>query len=206
MLIPAVESGLESLLRATLPLSAEQGDISFDAPSSTWSAQVNRLTVNLFLYGVTRSSQPPRSVASRTTADGTVQARYPLPMVQLAYLVSAWAGSTRDEHELLGDVLTRFLAHQVIPAEHMSTELSSNVQLALADDSVNRPREIWSGLGGTLRGSFTLLVTVAADAYDWRTMAPPATEVVGSANPLRPKKDDPTTVPARAAGPRPSAR
>jgi len=184
VLIPAVENGLENLLRATLPLSAEQGDISFDAPSSTWSAQVNRLTVNLFLYGVTRSPQPPRNVATRPGPEGTTQARFPLPMVKLAFLVSAWAGSTRDEHELLGDVLTRFLAHQVVPAEHITAELSSNVQLALADDTDNRPREIWSGLGGTLRASFTLLVTVAADAFDWRTLPPAATEVVGSATPL----------------------
>ena len=58
MLIPVVEDGLEHLLRATLPLSTEQGDISFDPPSSTWSAQVNRLTVNLFLYGVARVDGP----------------------------------------------------------------------------------------------------------------------------------------------------
>ena len=58
MLIPAVEDGIEKLLRATLPLPAEQGDISFEAPSSTWSASVNRLTVNAYLFGIARSSQP----------------------------------------------------------------------------------------------------------------------------------------------------
>ena len=71
MLIPVVEDGLESLLRSTLPLTTEQGDISFDAPSSTWSAQVNRLTVNLFLYGVSRSSQPSRGPATRAVGGST---------------------------------------------------------------------------------------------------------------------------------------
>lgn len=181
MLIPVVEDGLESLLRAALPLTTEQGDVSFDAPSSTWSATVNRLTVNLFLYNVTRSPQPPRPAAVRTAPDGTLERRHPLPMVQLSYLVSAWAGSPRDEHLLLGDALTRLLAHQVLPAEHLPRALESTVQLALAPDESTRPRDVWSGLGGSLKASFTLLVTVAADAYDW-TVAPAAvTDVVGSA-------------------------
>ena len=185
MLIPVVEDGLERLLRSTLPLPTEQGDISFDPPSSTWSAQVNRLTVNLFLYGVTRSSQPSRGPSTRASAAGPAERRHALPMVQLAYLVSAWAGSSRDEHLLLGDALTRLLAHQVLPDQHLPRPLSSSVQLALASDEHNRPRDVWTGLGGSLKASFTLLVTVAADAYDWEAAAPEVTSVSGSAVPMR---------------------
>lgn len=184
MLIPVVEDGLERLLRETLPLPTQQGDISFDPPSSTWSAQVNRLTVNLFLYGVARSSQPPRGPSVRTSAGGATERRHALPMVQLSYLVSAWAGSARDEHLLLGDALTRLLAHQVLPDRYLPRPLSSGVQLALAGDELNRPRDVWSGLGGSLKASFTLLVTVAADAYDWEAAAPEVTFVSGSAVPI----------------------
>lgn len=187
MLIPAVEDGLEAYLRSVLPLSHEVGDISFEAPSSTWGATVNRITVNLFLYAVSRSPLPPRPAASRPGADGRLERRAPLPLVQLSYLVSAWAGSTRDEHQLLGDVMTRLVTQQVLPAEHLPTELSSSVQLTLAADDVNRPRDLWSGLGGTLKASFTLHATVASDAYDWATAAPGVTSVEGIAAPvLRP--------------------
>src|SRR5690606_37775064 len=48
VLIPTVEDGLQSLLRTTLPLSPDVGDVSFDPPSGTWAAQVNRITVSLF--------------------------------------------------------------------------------------------------------------------------------------------------------------
>lgn len=180
MLIPAVESSLEKLLRQTLPLTPEQGEISFETPGSTWSAAISRLTVNLFLYDIGRSPQPPRSVSDRTGPDGTRQFRHPLPMVELNYLVSAWAGSIRDEHELLGDVLTRLLAHQVMPPQYVAAGLASNIQLALADDARNRPREVWTGIGGTAKASFTLIVTVAADAYDWQDQATEAAEVVPS--------------------------
>lgn len=180
ILIPAVEDGLESYLRAALPLSREVGDISFEPPSATWAAQVNRITVSCFLYHVSRSPMPPRPSAARTGADGRAERRAPLPMVQLSYLVSAWAGSTRDEHQLLGDVLTRLLAQQVLPAEHLDTPLESSVQLSLAADESNRPRELWAGLGGSLKASFTLLVTVAADAYPWETSPRAVTAVEGA--------------------------
>lgn len=172
MLISAVEEGIENLLRHALPLAPEHGDISFDAPSGTWSATVNRLTVNLFLYGVARSPQPPRVQPEQRHPDGTVSRRFALPMVQLSYLVSAWAGSPRDEHELLGDVLTRVLAFPVIPSEHLGSPLESSVQIAVATDEQNRPRDVWSALGGQLKASFVLIATAAADAHSWRTAAP----------------------------------
>lgn len=181
MLIPVVDDGLERLLRTTLPLPVDQGDISFDTPSGAWSAQVTRLTVNLFLYGVSRSAQPPRQPGVRPGAAGGVERRFALPTVQLSYVVSAWAGSARDEHGLLGDVLTRLLAHQVLPAEHLPHEAASPVQLALATDDAARTRELWSSLGGTLKASFTLVVTLAADAYGWEPAPPLVTQVVGSA-------------------------
>lgn len=184
MLIPSVEDGLEAYLRSVLPLSREVGDISFEAPSSTWSAQVNRITVNLFLYAVSRSPLPPRPAAARPGSDGRLERRAALPMVQLSYLVSAWAGSTRDEHQLLGDVLTRLVTQQVLPPEHLAAELSSNVQLTLAADDLNRPRDLWSGLGGTLKASFTLHATVASDAYGWEEAARGVSSIEGMATPV----------------------
>ena len=186
MLIPTVEDALESYLRAMLPLSRDAGDVSFEPPSTTWAAQVNRVTVSCFLYDVSRSPMPPRPAATRPGPGGALERRAPLPMVQLSYLVSAWAGSTRDEHQLLGDVLSRLLAQQFLPAEHVATPLQSSVQLQLAADELNRPRDLWAGLGGTLKASFTLLVTVAADAYPWQTAPPAVTSVDGSAAVMRP--------------------
>ena len=183
MLIPTVEDGLEALLRESLPLPAEVGDVSFDPPSGTWSAQVNRITVNLFLYAVSRSPQPPLPPASRAGAAG-IERRPSMPLVQLSYLVSAWAGSTRDEHQLLGDVLTQLLTHQVLPVRHLPATPTSSVQLALATDEVNRPRELWAALGGNLKASFTLVVTTASDAFGWEPAARGVDTIEGLAAPV----------------------
>jgi hypothetical protein len=42
MIIPTIDAGLEALLRNGLPLPETLGDVSFESPSGTWSAQVHR--------------------------------------------------------------------------------------------------------------------------------------------------------------------
>jgi hypothetical protein len=170
-----VDSGLEKLLRTRLPLPEDLGDISFDTPNGTWSAQLSRITVNLFLYDVQRSSQPSAPM-TRTPEGGPAQRRRPQPMMQLGYLVSAWAGSPRDEHQLLGDVISILTGVEVLPEELLPAGLSSSVRLTLGDPE-NRAREIWSASGGSLKASFSLLATTAADTFDWEVQAPPVERI-----------------------------
>jgi hypothetical protein len=170
--IGVIDSALEAMLRAELPLPDDVGDVTFDAPTSNWSAQLSRVTVNLFLYDIVPSNQPGRSPVHRTRTDGRLEQRTPLPMVQLSYLVSAWAGSTRDEHQLLGDVISRLAPRSTVPADYMPDEMDTAVHLSLGADARNLAREVWSALGGHLRASCTLQVTTAADSFDWITAAP----------------------------------
>jgi hypothetical protein len=172
MLIPAVEHGLERLLRDTLPLPEHVGDVSFDPPSRTWAAQLSTVTVNLFLFGVGRSPQPPRPTAERITSDGRVERRPPLPMIELNYLVSAWAGNVRDEHELLGDVLGCIVTNQVLPAEFLSSELPATVQIALAPQDHGRAKDVLTAVDGSMRASFEVVITTALDGLAWREVAP----------------------------------
>lgn len=172
MFIRAVDEGLERLLRAQLPLSAEAGDISFDAPTSTWSAQLSRITVNLFLYDVSRSDQPSRSMTHRVGPDGQAQRRAPQPLVRLNYLVSAWAGSPRDEHQLLGDVIDRVAGLAFLSPDYLAVPVSASVQLGFGEDPHNRPRDIWSAAGAQLKAGFVLSVTTASDTFDWDAEAP----------------------------------
>jgi hypothetical protein len=174
VIIPTVDSGLETLLRDALPLPATLGDVSFDPPSGTWSAQLSRITVNLFLFGVGRSSQPPRPAVDRLH-NGRAQRRPPIPMIELHYLVSAWAGTVRDEHQLVGEVLTQFLETQILPARCLPEDFEGGVQLAVAPYDNNRAKDVWATVGGAIKPSFELVVTTATDALPYVDL-PPAVE------------------------------
>jgi hypothetical protein len=179
VVIPVVDEALTRVLRATLPLPEPIGDVSFDPPSGTWSAQLNRITVNLFLFGVGRSPQQGVGPGIRRDSDGRVtERRLPLPRVQLEYLVSAWAGTIRDEHQLLGDVLTLFHANQVLTAEFLPQPPGATpVQLLVGELTSQRAKDIWSGVSGALKASFHLRVTVAAEAFPWQAAAPPVERI-----------------------------
>ncbi|MEO9139104.1 MAG: DUF4255 domain-containing protein [Jatrophihabitans sp.] len=177
MFIRVVDEGLEHLFRAEVPLPEDIGDVSFDAPTGTWAAQLARITINLFLYDVARSGLPSRSMNHRIGADGRAQQRPQQPMVRLSYLVSAWAGNARDEHQLLGDVISCCAALSELPPKHITGELTSPVHMTFADDERTRQRDIWSGVGGQLKPSFTLQANLAADTFGWTDSAPAVTRI-----------------------------
>ncbi|HTZ43951.1 MAG TPA: DUF4255 domain-containing protein [Jatrophihabitans sp.] len=186
MLIPLVEQGLEKLVRAALPLPEQVGGVSFDPPSRTWAAQLSRVTVSMFLFGIGRSAQPPRPVPDRSGPDGQPQRRRPVPMIELNYLVSAWAGNVRDEHELLGDVLGCFLTHQALPAEHAAPALLSSVQIAVTASDSGRVKDVLSAVDGSLRAAFEIVVTTALDTGAWADTAPRVQRIAALTHPMPP--------------------
>jgi hypothetical protein len=183
MFIRTVDESLERMVRAELPLPDDLGDVTFDAPTSNWSAQLSRITVNFFLYDVGLSDEPSRSPMRRVTENGQAERRVPQPIIRLGYLVSAWAGSPRDEHQLLGDLVSRFASRSTLPEEYLTSSLSSSVHLRLCADDANKPRDVWSGSGGQLKASFTMEVSVAADTFGWQDEAPAVTRIEALTNP-----------------------
>jgi hypothetical protein len=197
VLIPLIEQGLEKLVRTALPLPEQVGEVSFDPPSRSWAAQLSRITVSMFLFGVGRSPQPPRPVADRSDASGRIQRRGPLPMIELNYLVSAWAGNVRDEHELLGDVLGCFLTHQALPAELAAPGLLSTVQIALAPADTPRVKDVFASIEGSMRAAFEIVLTTALDVGAWADAAPSVQRIEALTAPLPAK----TARPVAAASP-----
>jgi len=178
--IRIVDEGLERFLRAQVPLPEDAADVSFEIPSSNWAAALSRVTVNLFLFDVTRSSQPNRAAVRRVDESGKGERRAPQPMVELDYLVSAWAGNPRDEHQLLGSVLSRIAGLDTLPPEYLPRPLSSSVHLTFVEDERHRARDIWNGAGGTLKAGFAMQVTVAADTFGWTPEPAAVTSIEGA--------------------------
>jgi hypothetical protein len=82
---------------------------------------------------------------------------------------------------LLGDVISRLASIDVLPPEHLPSPLTSSVHLAFAEDDRHKARDVWNGAGGTLKASFSLQVTVAADSFDWTAEPTAVTRIEGMA-------------------------
>lgn len=168
------------MLRAEIPLPIDRVDISFATPSADWMATLSRTTVNLFLYEVLPSGRPAHSINRRVDQEGRAQRRRALPVVDLNYLVSVWAPDPLDEHELLGELVSRIAGQAALAPEHLAAEPDSAVLLFLGGDEQNRVPEIWSAIGGSLHASFALSIAVAADSFGWLPEAPPVSRVLGT--------------------------
>src|SRR5215217_5015471 len=176
-----LDESLEAYLRASVPLSPRSVDIVFDAPDGDWAAGVSRPTVNLYLWDV-RPNLQERQWGEELIPqpNGTRFRRDALPRVDCRYLVTAWTSEVRDEHSLLGDVLTALLLNPVIQAEHLQGVFSSvrplpTLRMRSGDGTENS--DFWSALGGQLKPGLDLVVTVTVDAALFIEAGPPVREI-----------------------------
>ena len=112
-----IDAALEAFLRATVPLSAQDVDVSFEPPDRDWSAKLTRPTVNVFLWDIRRSTERARPASRRSSATASSSAAAPLPRVELRYLVTAWTSDHGDERALLAGLMRSILAHGEMPGD-----------------------------------------------------------------------------------------
>jgi hypothetical protein len=178
-----LDETLETFLRTVVPLPARDVDVAFEAPDGEWSAALSsRPTVDLYLWDI-RPNLSEREFGETIVEEsgGRRFRRDPLPRIDCRYLVTAWTSEVRDEHSLLGDVLSALLLHPVIGAEHLSGAFASvrplpSLRLRSGDGTENS--DFWSALGGQLKPGLDLVVTVTVDAALRAVAGPPTEEVV----------------------------
>ena len=176
-----LDESLETFLRAVVPLPQRSVDVVFDAPDGDWAAGVSRPTVNLYLWDV-RPNLTERQWGEELVGldDGRRVRREPLPRVDCRYLVTAWTTEVRDEHSLLGSVLTALLLHPFIAADHLKGPFAKvrplpAVNLRSGDGTENS--DFWSALGGQLKPGLDLVVTATVDAAAFVEAGPPVQEI-----------------------------
>jgi hypothetical protein len=177
--IQFVDRALEDFLRARVPLSSHAVDVSFQSPDRTWGAALTRPTVNVFLWDVaSHSGYLKTGLEQRVTPEGKVERRPVSPVVDLSYLVTAWATERRDEHELLGSVLECVLAHRALPEEFLPDRFTgARCGLSLAPADRHVPGDFWSALDGRLKPGLQLQVALPIEVFAWEPTATPADQV-----------------------------
>jgi hypothetical protein len=202
-LIQLIDEAIEAHLRREVPLPEASVDISFAAPDRAWSASVTRPTVNIFLWDIRRNTTRTTGGLAQQAADGQVERRPTNPVIDLRYVVTAWAAEHRDEHQLLGSVLTCILAHSSVAASALPPQLpiSSSLSLGLASEEARVTGEFWSSLDGRLKPGLQLVVTLPLDIFAWVAAGPPARSVGVAAQRMGQAPAD-----VGSNGPRPAGR
>ena len=121
-MLELVDESLESFLRASVPLSATDVDVAFEAPDREWSAKLTRPTVNMFLWDIRRSATRSRSGTRTVERPSGLVHRSSPPVLELRYVITAWAADHGDERALLAGVIRAILANGAVPREFLPPE------------------------------------------------------------------------------------
>lgn len=191
-MINIIDRALERYLREQVPLPESTIGMSFDPPNKDWGAGLNRPTVNVFLWDVSRAAKSSVSGLGERITDHGIERRPANPEVDLHYLVTAWATEVRDEHQVLGAVMTTILRSGTFPEEMLPAgTIDGTLRLALEPPEHRTPGELWSALGGSIKPGLHLRVTIPVPVNEWVPAAQPPTSLDLDVQPVweRPLED-----------------
>lgn len=163
-MLDLIDQAIESLFRATVPLSATDIDMSFEPPDRQWSSKLTRPTVNAFLWDIRRSTVRARTGIEEYERDGATMRRLALPVVELRYIVTAWTSDHGDERALLGGVMRALLRHGEVPAEFLPAGLADlRLPTLLMARSGEEHVDVFKALEGQLKPGINLIIATEVD-------------------------------------------
>jgi hypothetical protein len=215
-MIHDVDQTLLALLRREA-FNGSGVEVVFDAPTKEWASRRNAPTLDVYLYDIREDlRRRARGLVNDYGEDGRVRARHLPPRVfKLSYLITAWTQRAEDEHRLLSGVLGCFLAHDKLPDEllvgHLATVgLPVAVTVGLPPPEDRSFADVWSALGGELKPSLDIVISVPIDTGQVMEAGPPVVEPpridLGDRDgtvrdPPRPRRGGTETEPPGAPGP-----
>ncbi|MBB5936607.1 DUF4255 domain-containing protein [Streptomyces zagrosensis] len=181
-MIHEVDEVLRALFRVDV-LEGAQIAVVFDAPTREWAAKVNAPTVNLYLYDIREDTRlRERGLHNEYDDRGVVVARRRPPRYfKLSYLITAWTKRPEDEHRLLSSLLMCLLRYESLPRERLAGGLADigvavPMTVALPPPEDRSFADVWSALGGELKPSLDLVVSVPVTESPVYPVGPPVTD------------------------------
>jgi len=165
-MIEDVDETLRALVKREA-LNGSQVEIAFDAPTRDWAARRNAPTINLYLYDIREDmTRRDAAMAPVRSDEGYVAGHAPIPRrYKLSYLLTAWTQRPEDEHRLLAACLGALIRYDVLAPADMHGALSEQpipalVTVALPLGPDRSIADIWSAMGGEMKPSLDVVVTV----------------------------------------------
>jgi uncharacterized protein DUF4255 len=161
-----VDETLRALVRRDV-LNGANVDIAFEAPNKEWSSRRNAPALNLYLYEIREDLQRREEQYEdiRDQRGIVIERRLPPRRFKLSYLLTAWTQRPDDEHRLLSSALSCFLQFDALPAELLQGDLAHQpypvrVTVGLPLPPERSISDVWTALGGELKPSLDVVVTV----------------------------------------------
>lgn len=183
-MIYEVDEALRGLVRSDA-LPGSDVEVVFDAPTKDWASRRNTPTVDIYLYDIREDLRRRERgmVNDYDPAGHVVQRRLPPRYFKLSYLVTAWTQRPEDEHRLLSAILACFLRHDAIPAELLEGPLAelglpAAITVGLPPPEDRGFADVWSALGGELKPSLDVVISVPVDTGQTRPVGPLVTQPV----------------------------
>jgi len=177
--IHEVDQALKALIRAEAITDTEI-EVVLDAPTKDWAGRRNAPTVDVYLYDIREDlRRRERGQVNEYDGSGRVVGRHLPPRhFKFSYLVTAWTQRPEDEHRLLAGLLDCFLQHDAIPPELLEPRLADldlpvPLTVGLPPPEDRAFADVWSALGGELKPSLDIVVTVPVDTGQRRHTGPP---------------------------------
>ncbi len=178
-MIGSVDDALRRAVREAVPDDAVA--VTFEAPTKDWAARRSGPAVDLYLYDL-HEVLARRQTGREPVREGgrVVGVRPPQRWYDLSYLLTCWTARPEDEHALLSACLVGLLRHEVLPPEWLGAGAAlaqpCELQVAQPPPTDRKSPDLWSALGGELKPSLDLRVTVALDVGTVVLGGPPVTE------------------------------
>jgi hypothetical protein len=173
-----IDEGVESFLRAAVPLSSTDIDVSFEAPDRDWSAKLSRPTVNLFLWDLRRSAERSQGGMRTVTRDGVRVHQPALPVVELRYVITAWTSDHGDERGLLSGLMRAILSSSTIPRQFLSSDLDDLEPPALLIARAGEDHmDVFKALEGQVKPGINIVVSTQFNVDLGIPAGPPTTSI-----------------------------
>jgi hypothetical protein len=148
--------------------------IKFDRPIDNYPGDVSG-TVSLFLFDIRENLELRSNEPIIGRSEGRAIVQRPPKRVACSYLVTAWfGGAEKDralmEQGLLGQALQVLSRFSTLPNELLWGKLKDQqpplpMMTLMAAEGLKNPAEFWTALGGKLRPSFLVTVTISVPIF-----------------------------------------
>ena len=178
-MIGAVDGALRRAVREAVPDEAVA--VTFEAPTRDWAARRSGPAVDLYLYDLHEVVGRRQSGRVPVREDGRVTGlRGPQRSYALSYLLTCWTSRPEDEHALLSACLLGLLRREALPHEWLGSDVAADqpcvLDVAQPPPTDRKSPDLWSALGGELKPSLDLTVTVALDVGAVQAVGEPVTQ------------------------------